>query len=89
MSNGAANAQHHACRCGHEPEAGASPTVPARSPGPQLAGMYHQLSHTGYDGDTLFAVTTSEEENPQTPTPALGVLAAELAWDAMLNRFKE
>ena len=48
-----------------------------------------QLSHTGHDGDTLFAVTTSEEENPQTTTPALGVLAAELAWDAMLNRFKE
>ncbi len=89
MSDGAANAQDHGGRCGHEPEAGASPTDPARSPDHSSLACAIQSFYTGYDGDTLFAVTTSEEENPQTPTPALGVLAAELAWDAMLNRFKE
>ncbi len=51
--------------------------------------MYHQLSHTCYDGDTLFAVTTSEVENPQLTTPALDVLAAELAWDVVLSCFEE
>lgn len=46
-----------------------------------------QPFHTGYDGDTLFAVTTAEVENTALTTPALGVLASELAWDAVLNCF--
>lgn len=44
-----------------------------------------QPFHTGYDGDTLFTVTTAEVENPDLPTPALGVIAAEVAWDAVLS----
>lgn len=46
-----------------------------------------QPFHTGYDGDTLFAVTTADVENPALTTPALGVLASELAWDAVLRCF--
>jgi len=46
-----------------------------------------QPFHTGYDGDTLFAVTTAEVENAQLTTPLLGVLASELAWDVVLNCF--
>jgi L-aminopeptidase/D-esterase-like protein len=46
-----------------------------------------QPFHTGYDGDTLFAVTTAEEENKALTTPSLGVLASELAWDAVLSCF--
>jgi L-aminopeptidase/D-esterase-like protein len=47
-----------------------------------------QPFHTGYDGDTLFAVTTAEVENDALPTPALGVVASELAWDAVLSCFE-
>lgn len=36
------------------------------------------------DGDTLFAVTTGEVENPQLSAARLGVLASEVAWDAVL-----
>ncbi len=46
-----------------------------------------QPFHTGYDGDTLFAVTTAEVENKALTTPSLGVLASELAWDAVLRCF--
>jgi 6-aminohexanoate-oligomer endohydrolase len=48
-----------------------------------------QPFHTGLDGDTLFAVTTSEIENPHLPIPALGVVASELAWDAVLSCIEE
>lgn len=37
-----------------------------------------------YDGDVLFAVTTSEIESTAFDAAALGVLASELAWDAVL-----
>ena len=37
-----------------------------------------------YDGDTLFAVTTSEIDNPSLSISDLGTLAGELAWDAVL-----
>lgn len=40
---------------------------------------------TQRDGDTLFAVSTGEVENPKLPVPDLGVVAAEVAWDAVLN----
>lgn len=44
-----------------------------------------QPFHTGFDGDTLFAVTTNEVENETLPTAALGAVAAEVAWDAVLS----
>jgi L-aminopeptidase/D-esterase-like protein len=42
-----------------------------------------QPFHTIYDGDVFFSVTTGEVENPALNEIALGVLAAELAWDAV------
>ena len=41
--------------------------------------------HTLMDGDTLFAVTTNEVTNPSLDVAALGVLTAELVWDAILT----
>ena len=46
-----------------------------------------QPFHTIYDGDVLFAVTTAEVENPALNEIALGVVASELAWDAVLSSF--
>jgi L-aminopeptidase/D-esterase-like protein len=40
---------------------------------------------TEHDGDVLYAVTTDEVENPELSPMDLGVLASELAWDAVLN----
>ena len=37
------------------------------------------------DGDVLYAVTTDEVENPSLSPLDLGVLASELAWDAVLS----
>jgi L-aminopeptidase/D-esterase-like protein len=37
------------------------------------------------DGDVLYAVTTDEIENPSLAAMDLGVLASELAWDAILS----
>ncbi len=37
------------------------------------------------DGDVLYAVTTSEVENPTLGGIALGMVASELAWDAVLT----
>jgi L-aminopeptidase/D-esterase-like protein len=44
-----------------------------------------QPFHTEYDGDVLYAVTTNEVENPALNDITLGVLASELAWDAVLS----
>ena len=44
-----------------------------------------QPFHTQRDGDVLFAVTTGEVENPDLEPVDLGVIAAELAWDAVLS----
>lgn len=45
--------------------------------------------HTPHDGDVLYAVTTSAAPlGPLSPT-ALGVLASELAWDAVLGCYDE
>lgn len=41
--------------------------------------------HTIDDGDVLFMLTTNEIENPQIDTSMMGVLASEIAWDAVLN----
>lgn len=48
-----------------------------------------QPFHTMYDGDVLYAVTTGEIENPALEDTALGVLASELAWDAVLSCYKD
>lgn len=37
-----------------------------------------------YDGDVLFAVTTSEVESARFDAAALGIFTSELAWDAVL-----
>jgi L-aminopeptidase/D-esterase-like protein len=41
--------------------------------------------HTLFDGDTLFALTTNEVESPALQAGALGVVTAELVWDAILT----
>jgi 6-aminohexanoate-oligomer endohydrolase len=46
-----------------------------------------QPFHTIDDGDVLFAVTTAEVENSALGATALGLLASELAWDAVLSSF--
>jgi L-aminopeptidase/D-esterase-like protein len=43
-----------------------------------------QPFHTVYDGDVLWAVTTNEVDNPNVNDIALGAVASELAWDAVL-----
>jgi L-aminopeptidase/D-esterase-like protein len=60
----------------------------------QLARQVHssmaraiQPFHSFGDGDILFAVTTAEVENKLLNLTDLGVLASELAWDAVLNCF--
>jgi L-aminopeptidase/D-esterase-like protein len=44
-----------------------------------------QPFHTMYDGDVLFAVTTNEVKQDSLEPGALGVLAAEVVWDAVLS----
>lgn len=58
----------------------------------QLARQVHsslaraiQPFHLLEDGDTLYALTTNEVDNPAIGDTALGVLASELAWDAVLS----
>jgi L-aminopeptidase/D-esterase-like protein len=58
----------------------------------QLARQVHtsmgraiQPFQTMFDGDTLYAVTTNEVENPELPEIGLGVVASEVVWDAVLS----
>jgi 6-aminohexanoate-oligomer endohydrolase len=44
-----------------------------------------QPFHALFDGDVLYAVTTAEVENLALPSMNLGVVASELAWDAVLS----
>lgn len=44
-----------------------------------------QPFHTINDGDTLFAITTADVEDGTISSGQLGVLAGELAWDAVLS----
>ena len=44
-----------------------------------------QPFHALVDGDVLYAVTTSEVENDALDSVGLGVVASELAWDAVLR----
>jgi len=48
-----------------------------------------QPFHTESDGDTLFAASTGEIENPGLGDRDLGVLASETAWNAVLNSLPE
>ena len=43
-----------------------------------------QPFHALVDGDVLYTVTTDEVDNPELTSTSLGVLASELAWDAVL-----
>ena len=58
----------------------------------QLARQVHssmaraiQPFHTALDGDVLYAVTTNEVPDPALNEAGLGVIASELAWDAVLS----
>lgn len=62
----------------------------------QLAAQVHaslaraiQPFHALVDGDVLYAVTTAEVEDPELTDTALGVVASELAWDAVLSCFDD
>jgi L-aminopeptidase/D-esterase-like protein len=44
-----------------------------------------QPFHALVDGDVLYTVSTAEVENEQLPAMGLGVVASELAWDAVLS----
>jgi L-aminopeptidase/D-esterase-like protein len=44
--------------------------------------------HTMMDGDMLYAVTTNEIEHPTLSVSALGMLASELLWDAILGIYE-
>ena len=44
-----------------------------------------QPFHALVDGDVLYAVSTGEVENPALDSVGLGVVASELAWDAVLR----
>lgn len=46
-----------------------------------------QPFHSMSDGDVLFAATANEVSNGALPGDALGVIASELAWDAVLTSF--
>ncbi len=48
-----------------------------------------QPFHTENDGDALFALTTGEVSNPDLPPEDLYVLAADVAWDAILSSVPE
>jgi L-aminopeptidase/D-esterase-like protein len=65
-------------------------TVIQFSPATFPDGMALELDvrgHTIGDGDVLFAVTTGEVANERIDARDLGVVASELAWDAVLSSF--
>ena len=51
-----------------------------------LARAIHPF-HTRVDGDVLYALTTAEADNRRLDSVTLGVVASELAWDAVLASF--
>src|SRR5207248_971513 len=55
----------------------------ARQVHASMARAIHPF-HALTDGDVLFAVTTNEVDNDALDSVALGVVASELAWDAVL-----
>lgn len=48
-----------------------------------------QPFHTIHDGDILYAATTEEIENKKLDDVSLGILASELAWDAVLETLSD
>jgi L-aminopeptidase/D-esterase-like protein len=48
-------------------------------------GRAIQPFHALVDGDVLYTVSTNEVENTEVSSMSLGVLASELAWDAVLS----
>jgi L-aminopeptidase/D-esterase-like protein len=48
-------------------------------------GRAIQPFHTAYDGDVLFAASTGAHHETTLDGPSMGVLASELAWDAVLR----
>lgn len=46
-----------------------------------------QPFHTPFDGDVFYAATTNEVSNDSLDDVRLGVIASELAWDAVLSSF--
>jgi 6-aminohexanoate-oligomer endohydrolase len=50
-------------------------------------GRAIQPFHALVDGDVLYTVSTNDVENPEVTSMSLGVLASELAWDAVLSSF--
>ena len=58
----------------------------ARQVHASMARAIHPF-HALVDGDVLYAVTTGEVENERIDSVTLGVVASELAWDAVLASF--
>lgn len=56
----------------------------ARQVHSSMARAIHPF-HTSDDGDILYAVTTNEIDTPDLNETVLGVIASELAWDAVLS----
>jgi L-aminopeptidase/D-esterase-like protein len=48
-------------------------------------GRFIYPFHTLLDGDILYAITTDEVQYPELSVAALGMLASELMWDAVLS----
>ncbi len=46
-----------------------------------------QPFHTRWDGDILFAVSTQQVANEKLDEVSLGIVASEIAWDAVLASF--
>ncbi len=59
-------------------------TTLARQVHASMARAIHPF-HTLVDGDVLYAVTTNDVESAQLESIALGIVASELAWDAVLS----
>ena len=59
---------------------------PARQTHASLARAIHPF-HALVDGDVLYAVTTNEVASPQLESIGRGIVASELAWDAVLTSF--
>jgi L-aminopeptidase/D-esterase-like protein len=82
-----ASGEHHPDARGREREAGARPLRQlARQVHASLSRAIHPF-HSLVDGDVLYAATTNEVENPLLDSARLGVVASELAWDAVLSCF--
>ena len=59
-------------------------TTLARQVHASMARAIHPF-HALVDGDVLYAVTTNEVESTQLESIGLGIVASELAWDAVLS----